>query len=62
MDFEEMATDNPNEFWRKVKHLGPRMDKSIPVEIVDDDGNISRDENVVLTKWKTDFQNLFNKN
>lgn len=35
MDIEHIATDNPNEFWRKIENLGPRKDKSIQMEIVD---------------------------
>ena len=61
-DIESMSTSNPNDFWDKVKHLGPRKDRSIPVEIHDEFGNYIRDENIVFDKWKGDFENLYSYN
>ena len=58
-DIESMSTSNPNDFGDKVKHLGPRKDRSIPVEIHDDSGHVIRDENIVFEKWKGDFENLY---
>lgn len=60
VDIETMSTTNPNEFWDKIKHLGPRKDSSIPVEIVDDNGVVIKDQNEVFDKWKEDFSNLYN--
>ena len=61
-DIESMSTSNPNDFWGKVKHLGPRKDRSIPVEIHDEFGNVIRDENSVFDKWKGNFENLYSYN
>ena len=61
-DIESMSTSNPNDFWDKVKHLGPRKGRSIPVEIQDEFGNAIRDENIVFDKWKGDFENLYSCN
>jgi len=55
-----MSTSNPNEFWRKIKKLGPRNSKTIPIEIVNESGSTVRDENLVFEKWKRDFHNLYN--
>jgi hypothetical protein len=49
MDIEEMSTHNPTEFWQKIQRLGPRKNKSIHIELVDN-GNIIRDENFVFEK------------
>ena len=54
-----MSTENPNEFWEKIKHLGPRKCSEIPMETYDQDGNIITDETFVLNQWKTDFENLY---
>ncbi|VDH98618.1 Hypothetical predicted protein [Mytilus galloprovincialis] len=35
VDIESMTTKNPNDFWEKIRNLGPRNFKTIPVEIVD---------------------------
>ncbi|XP_060600600.1 uncharacterized protein LOC132754030 [Ruditapes philippinarum] len=60
VEIEFMSTSNPNEFWNKIKHLGPKRDSSIPMEIVNEHGRIDKDENAVFDKWKRDFENLYN--
>lgn len=60
VDIENMSSNNPNEFWRKIKNLGPRRHKDIPIEIVDSEGMVSRDEQTVFEKWRADFENLYN--
>ena len=50
VDIETMSTKNPNEFWQKIEKLGPRIGKTIPMEIVDDAEVIARTENEVLEK------------
>jgi hypothetical protein len=59
-EIESISTSNPNEFWDKINKLGPRSDKTIPCEIIDDNGNVVRDEDAVLGKWKRDFESLYN--
>ncbi|KAK6171959.1 hypothetical protein SNE40_018377 [Patella caerulea] len=36
-DIEMLNTKNPNEFWRKIKQLGPQKSRQIPMEIITDD-------------------------
>ncbi|CAC5405058.1 unnamed protein product [Mytilus coruscus] len=60
VDIKSMTTKNPNDFWEKIRNLGPINSKSIPVEIVDEMGNIAKDEQVVLDKCRIDFENLYN--
>ncbi|VDI78049.1 Hypothetical predicted protein [Mytilus galloprovincialis] len=62
VDIESMTTKNPNDFWEKIRNLGPRNSKTIPVEIVDELGNIVKDEQLVFDKWRMDFENLYNGN
>ena len=58
---EEMSTNNPTEFWKKINQLGPRKSKEIPMEIVDSEGNTMSDKNSVSERWRTDFKNLYNR-
>ena len=60
VDIETMSIKIPNEFWQKIEKLGPRIGKTIPMEIVDDAEVIVRTENEVLEKWRRDFENLYN--
>lgn len=60
IEIETMSTNNPNEFWEKINKLGPRNDSTIPCEIADDSGNVVRNEQEVLDRWKGDFENLYN--
>ena len=55
-----MISENPNEFWEKIKKLGPRKSNSIPVEAYGENREVITDENFVLDKWKTEFENLYN--
>ena len=60
IEIEDMSTTNPTEFWRKIQHLGPRRDRNIPIEVLDEDGSISTAEDTVFERWKHDFYNLYN--
>lgn len=59
-EIENMCTKNPNDFWAKIRNLGPKTKKALPLEIIDETGKIINDEKVVLDKWHTDFKNLYN--
>ena len=58
MKIEECLTRDPNAFWRYIKKIGPSRDESIPME-VEINGVISSDLNVVLEKWRSEFENLY---
>ncbi len=59
---EEACTNNPRNFWDYVKNLGPQKKKLIPVEVIDNDGIVVSDTTVVLERWKSDFEKLYNCN
>ena len=59
-DIENMSTENPREFWNKIKTLGPRKSTNIPMEVYNENGEILTDEQSVLNCWKTDFENIYN--
>lgn len=55
-----MTTTNPNEFWSKIRNIGPRKRSDIPMEVYGSDGSILYDEDSVRNKWKQDFENIYN--
>ena len=59
-DIENMSTENPREFWNKIKTLGPRKSTNIPMEIYNENGEVLTNEKCVLNRWKTDFENIYN--
>ena len=60
VNMEECNTQNPREFWKHIKSLGPKKKIQIPLKIHTENGfNTCIDD--VLHKWKDDFQSLFNE-
>jgi len=49
-------------FWRDIGKLGVAQSKvkTIPLEVVCEDGSVSTDEKMVLNKWKSEFSSLYN--
>ena len=58
-ELEEINSSNPIAFWDYIKRLGPAKKRQIPKECLDDKGNVIKDINIVLEKWKTDFHSLY---
>ena len=48
--------------YKQLRRLGPNKRKSIPMEIYNESNQIVYDTNLVLNKWKTDFENLYADN
>jgi hypothetical protein len=62
---EELITiqqQDTREFWKRIGRIGVGSERTrrIPMEVVMDDGSVSRDTADVLHKWKSDFQVLLN--
>ena len=53
---------NSRQFWKKVKKLGVAgiESQSIPMEVELEDGSISSDKSVVMSKWLASFKSLLN--
>ncbi len=60
-DIEHICTNDPKKFWQTLKSLGPNKKADIPLEVYDDEGNICRNLNDVLKKWKSDFEKLYSQ-
>ncbi|CAC5422619.1 unnamed protein product [Mytilus coruscus] len=58
------SQENPKEFWRKIGRIGGGSERQniIPMEIKLNDGSICDDKNMVINKWKCDFEEMLNKN
>ena len=49
------------EFWREIGRVGIANTRRqrIPCEVVDDDGNVSSDPEIVLNRWRSDYEALY---
>ena len=56
------ASNNQNEFWESIGRVWVRDNRQngIPMEIVDQSGNVMKDISKVFDKWKTEFSGLLN--
>jgi len=53
---------DPREFWKNVGKIGvgSERQKSIPMEVILEDGSICTDTNIILNTWKTSYEHLLN--
>ncbi len=58
-DIDNLGTSDPKIFWETLENLGPCKATNIPLEVVDEEGNISTYLNNVLNKWVSEFKKLF---
>lgn len=49
------STKNQQQFWEKIGKIGVAENRKsiIPMEVIDDDGNVSSQLTEVLNKWKS---------
>ena len=57
---EEINTSDPNIFWDYIRKLGPRQSRDIPTKVYGDDNTLCDDPDIVLHKWKSEFEALYN--
>ncbi len=57
---DECETD-PNKFWKSIGKIGISNDRKpgIPMEVYDSEGNLTRNVEAVMRKWKDEFSSLF---
>ena len=60
LEIHSVCTDNPKEFWKCIKNLGPSKKKDIPMQVYVD-GNVATDKTSVLNQWKSDYEGLYNR-
>ena len=58
-----LNTDNPKKFWRRIGEIGMANERKpkIPLEVIDDAGNLLTNKKEVIDKWKNDYENLYNE-
>ena len=62
-EIEALQDQNPQEFWKKLKNLGPtKVKDTIPMEILKNDGTSNFEANDILDKWAHDFDQLYKGN
>lgn len=59
LKIEHLQTNNPQLFWNMINNLGPKRVKSIPMELVLENGSSVFAIDCILKKWETDFGSLF---
>ena len=59
---DKLNGTNKSDFWKTIGRIGManERNKGIPCEIVDDNGNVVTDKRVVIEKWKTEMEKLYN--
>ena len=55
----QLRTDNPKQFWSVINKLGPVVHKDEQNAVRTEDGSISFDHQVIMKKWKDDFEVLY---
>ena len=58
-EIECLSTENHKDFWDKLKRLGPRQDREIPIKVKKGNEYVSNLDDVLET-WKNDFEGLLN--
>ena len=58
-DLCNFQTQNPKEFWSRIKKLGPGNKQQTFDSVLMDEGSESRDPEEILKKWKSDFSKSF---
>ena len=60
---KDLEKPNSRDFWKQIGKIGisNERDNKIPMEIIDDEGNLITGEQVVLNKWESDYRSLFSE-
>ncbi len=58
-EIDELSFKSPNDFWKRMKSLGPLKNRNIPMQVKIDDVVVD-DEKIVIEKWRNDFSQLLN--
>ena len=63
-EIEHLKNNDQQEFWKKIGKvgIGQERQKLIPMEVLLEDGSVSKSADVVMNKWKTSLYELLNPN
>lgn len=52
---------DPKKFWDEVNKLGPRKKRGVVCEALDSRGQVTRDPEIVLKHWETEYRRLYSE-
>ena len=57
-----LQSNHPKDYWKYIGSLGVKQERSvhIPWEVSLEDGTVTNDRDLVLGKWRSDFESLHN--
>ncbi len=56
----DLNTNDPREFWKQLKNLGPKAEKdSIPIEVITTEGEVVSGTGSVLREWEKQYSHLY---
>ena len=58
-DLADKASNDPTEMWKRLKALSDAKNSHVLLEVIRNDGTISKDKKEVLLKWHDDFEKCF---
>ena len=58
---EQININNPTNFWKHIRKLGPRKEADIPFAVRTEDRVITNEESIVLKAWENEISNLFHR-
>ena len=61
VEIECANMENPQDFWEYINKLGPRKNNTNLPNSVEINGELISDNDSVINKWKSDFENLYRK-
>jgi hypothetical protein len=62
-EIEELQSNDPKEFWKRIQQLGPRKTREdIPIETTNEDGSPNMNVQDVLGVWQAAFEELYQSN
>lgn len=61
-NIDQLRTENPRQFWREIRKLGPGKVSQDITAVRLENGEISRDIEQVMDRWVGDFEKLYNSN
>lgn len=59
LQLDYLQSNNQQQFWREINKLGPKLKKTIPLEIMAENGESLFQTDQVLNKWEADYRDLF---